>query len=281
MHITTPTEQLSWLIEVAEMKKKASQFGTLQTILNEIESELYKSEGDLDDQMYCEVAFYLAKNFEELGYIGKAQELYEQASLFAPELAHIEEKALIHEVRLKSFLRLNKDLEPSYVYLKALNYDTNFEFLCAMGFAELAFGRVAEAHPYFDKALNLPSASADDKKKLFFQLIEQELFYGHNFSKIVKLSDLGIFDQLSAYEQTLTFVLTQDVQALSMLGQIWFTKMNPVECLKASFLLSHIKQFTLGWSYRPVFFQSLSQFDFQTQGMWKRFFDSSYKRLAS
>lgn len=281
MTLTTPTEQLSWLIEIAEMKKKESQFGTLQTLLNEIEAELYKSEGELDDQMYCEVAFYLAKNFEELGYIGKAQELYEQASLFAPELGHIEEKALIQEVRLKSFLRLKDDMESSYQYLKVLNYESNFDFLCAMGFAELAFNRLPDSIPYFEKALNLPSASKEDKKKLFFQLLEQELFYGHNFSKIVKLSDLGMFDTLSAYEQTLTFILTQDTQALSLLGQIWFTRMNPVECLKASYLLSHIKKFTLGWSYRPIFFENLSQFDFQTQMMWKRFFESSNRKFAS
>jgi tetratricopeptide (TPR) repeat protein len=281
VNITTPTEQLSWLIEIAEMKKKESQFGTLQTILAEIEAELYNNEGELDDQVYCEVAFYLAKSFEDLGYIGKAQELYEQASLFAPDLAHIEEKALIQEVRLKSFLRMKEELEPSYVYLKALNFETNFEFLTAMGFAELAFGRHEASVPYFEKALNLSSASKQDKKKLFFQLLEQELFYGHNFSKIVKLSDLGMFDELSAYEQTLVFVLSHDMQALSFLGSIWFQRMNPAESLKASFLLSHIKKFTLGWCYKPLFFQNLSQFDFQTQTMWKRFFENSNRKLAS
>lgn len=275
MNVTTSTQQLGWLIEVAEMKKKDSQFGTFQTLLNEIEQELYRNESELDDQMYCEVAFYLAKNFESMGYIGKAQELFEQASLFAPEIAHVEEKALIQEVRLKAFFRHTQELEPTYVYLKSIGLDDNFDYLTAMGFSELAFGRFNESLPYFDKALRLPSVSAKDKKNLYFQLIEQELFYGHNYSKIVKLSDLTMFDHLTAYEQTLVFVLTQDFNAMSFLGPIWFARMNPAESLKASFLMSQLQKFTMAWCYRPLFFQNLSQFDFQTQALWKSFFEKS------
>jgi tetratricopeptide (TPR) repeat protein len=272
VNTTTPTQQLSWLIECAEIKRKDSQFATFQTILQEIEQELYQVETELDDQMYCEVAYYLARSYEDLGYVGKAQELFEQASLFAPEFAHLEVKALIREVRLKSLLKQTEDLESSYIYLRSMNLDENFDWLCTIGFAEVSFGRIKDSLPYFERALNLKSASDEEKKKLYFELIEQELFHGHNFSKLIKLSDLGVFKTISCYEQTLVFALSQDNQALGFLGPAWFARMNPVECLKAAYLLSNVKTFTLGWSYRPIFFQNLSQYDFQTQMIWKKFF---------
>ena len=218
---------------------------------------------------------YLAKNFEDLGYVGKAMEYYEQASLFAPEISVVEEKALIREIRLKAFLRLNQDLEPSYIYLKSFDQEDDFQYLTSMGFAELSFSRLNDASKYFEKAMRLPKASQEEKRALYFQLLEQEIFHGHDFSKIVHLSELTSFKGLTAYEQTLIFVLTQDTHALHFLGAAWFAKMNPAESVKAAFLLSQVKDFKLSWAYKPVFFQNLSQFDFATQSLWKSFFEKS------
>lgn len=271
----SPTQQLSWLIEKAEAQKKASQFGTLQNLLNDIEKELHQSEGEFDDEMFCETALYLAKNFEELGYVGKAMEYYEQASLFAPEVSVVEEKALIREIRLKSFLKLNQDLEPSYIYLKSFDQEEDFQYLTSLGFAELAFDRKKEASIYFEKALRLPKATPEEKRSLYFQLLEQEIFHGYDFSRIVHLSELTSFHGLTAYEQTLIFVLTQDTHALHFLGSAWFAKMNPAEAVKAAFLLSQVQDFKLSWAYKPIFFQNLSQFDFSTQSLWRSFFEKS------
>ena len=275
MNTNSPTQQLSWLIERAETQKKASQFGTLHNVLSDIEKELHQSEGDFDDEMFCEAALYLAKNFEELGYVGKAMEYYEQASLFAPEISEVEEKALIREIRLKAFLRLNQDLEPSYIYLKSFDQEDDFQYLSSMGFAELSFDRKNEASKYFEKALRLAKAAPEEKRGLYFQLLEQEIFHGHDFSRIVQLSELTSFHGLTAYEQTLIFVLTQDTHALHFLGSAWFGKMNPAEAVKAAFLLSQVKDFKLSWAYKPIFFQNLSQFDFSTQVLWKAFFEKS------
>jgi tetratricopeptide (TPR) repeat protein len=271
----TPTQQLSWLIELAEQQKKSSQFGTLHNLLKDIESELHKSEGEFDDHLFCEAALYLAKSFEDLGYVGKAMEYYEQASLFAPEVSVVEEKALAREIRLKAFLRLNQDLEPSYIYLKSFDQEDDFQYLSSVGFAELSLGRKDEASKYFEKALNLKKATEEETRHLFFQLLEQEIFHGHDFSRIVKLSQLTMFKNLTAYEQTLIFVLTQDTHAMHFLGTAWFAKMSPAECIKAAFLLSHAKDFKYSWTFRPVFYQNLSQFDFLTQTLWKGFFEKS------
>lgn len=273
MTTNSPIQQLTALIEMAETQKKASQFGTLQKVLNEIESELHRTEGDLDDQMYCEIAFYLARNFETLGYLGKAAEYYEQACLFAPEVSSVEEKALIREVRLKSFLRLKEDLEPSYDYLSSFDQESDFQYLTSLGFAELVLGKFGEAMNHFEKAFHLPTASKEEKKHLFFQLIEQEIFYGYNFSKIVQLFDLTMFDEITPYEQTLIFILTNDLAALQFLGQAWFSRMNPCESIKASFLLSQVKDFRHSWAFKPYFFHCLSQFDFQSQTVWRNFFE--------
>ena len=277
MNTISPTQNLTLLIQTAEKQKKSSQFGTLHKVLSDIETELIHSEGEFDDEMFCETALYLAKNFEELGYVGKAMEYYEQASLFAPEVSVVEEKALIREIRLKAFLRLNQDLEPSYIYLKSFDQDQDFQYLSSMGFAELAFNRRTEASVCFEQALKLKSASAEERRGLFFQLLEQEIFHGHDFSKIIHLSELSSFNSLTAYEQTLIFVLTQDNHALHFLGAAWFAKMNPAESVKASFLLSQVKDFKLSWAYKPLYFQNLSQFDFATQSLWKAFFDKSVK----
>ena len=275
MNTNSPTQNLSWLIEMAETQKKSSQFGTLHKVLSDIEKELIECESGFDDEMFCETALYLAKNFEELGYVGKAMEYYEQASLFAPEVSVVEEKALIREIRLKSFLRMNQDLEPSYIYLKSFDQDQNFQYLSSMGFAELSFNRKNEAAHYFEQALRLKSATSEEKRALYFQLLEQEIFHGHDFSKIIHLSELTSFNGLTAYEQTLIFVLTQDHHALHFLGSAWFAKMNPAESVKAAFLLSQVKDFKLSWAYKPVLFQNLSQFDFATQALWKAFFEKS------
>lgn len=284
MVTSSPTKHLNWLIEVAEMRKKESQFGTFQEILLELESELLNCEEELDDQLFCEVAFYLGRNFEEMGFLAKAMELFEQASLFAPEVSVIEEKALVREVRLKSFLGRTSDMEGPYAYLKNFDAEESIDYLSACGFAELALGRLSEAMPFFERALHSSGSSTQEKRNLFFQLIEQELFHGHNFSKLVRLSDLTFFDNLSAYEQTLIFVLSRDREALGYLGPIWFSRMNPSESLKASFLISQVKDFQLAWCYKPLFFQSLSQFDHATQIFWRHFFEHStaaHKVMAS